>query len=51
MLAKILNILFGTHQWNIIFKTKGSKDWIKLDQPEYLSRADPFLIKHKNYLT
>lgn len=48
MFDKGLNILFGTHQWNIIFKTKNSKDWIKLIQPDYLSRADPFLVKFKS---
>jgi len=48
MINKLLKILFGTHQWNILYKEKNSKKWIKLAQPKNISRADPFLVKYQD---
>ncbi len=47
MLYKIINVLFGTHQWKIIYRKKNNSNWIEFNQPKNLSRADPFLIKEK----
>ena len=47
MLFKVFDILFGTHQWNIIYKKNNSNNWIRINQPYDKSRADPFLIKDK----
>ena len=44
MLYKIINVLFGTHQWKIIYRKKNNSNWIEFNQPKNLSRADPFLF-------
>ena len=46
---KVFNVLFGTHQWRIIYRTKNNEKWIEFNQPKNLSRADPFLIKDKDF--
>ena len=48
MLKKIFNVLFGTHQWRIIYRTKNDEKWIEFNQPKNLSRADPFVVKDKD---
>ena len=47
MLKKFFCFLFGTHQWKIIYRKENTNDWIAFNQPNNISRADPFLIKRK----
>ena len=48
LLKKIYWNIFSTHQWNILFKSINSDDWIRLKQPKNVSRADPFIINENN---
>jgi len=45
---KIYWNIYSTHQWNILFKSINSDDWIRLNQPKNISRADPFIINENN---
>lgn len=50
ILKKIYWIIFSTHQWYILYRQKKSTKWIKLKQPENVSRADSFVIyENKKY--
>jgi len=44
ILKKIYWILFSTHQWYILYRQKGTNRWIRLNQPNNVSRADSFVI-------
>jgi hypothetical protein len=41
---KIYWIIFSTHQWFILYKQKNNKEWIRLNQPNNVSRADSFVV-------
>ena len=43
-LKKIYWIIFSTHQWYILYRKKGDKNWIRLKQSKNVSRADSFVI-------
>ena len=47
-LKKIYWIIFSTHQWYILYRRKNSKNWIRLKQPNNVSRADTFIIYKSN---
>ena len=44
ILKKIYWIIFSTHQWYILYKKKGTNDWVRLNQSSNVSRADSFVV-------
>ena len=48
ILKKIYWIVFSTHQWYILYKNKGANEWIRLNQPNNVSRADSFVVYKNN---
>ena len=48
ILKKIYWIIFSTHQWYILYRKKGTKKWIKINQPKNISRADTFVVYENN---
>ncbi len=48
ILKKLYWIIFSTHQWHILYKKRGANDWIRLNQPNNISRADSFVVYENN---
>ena len=43
-LKKIYWIIFSKHQWFILYKNINDKEWVRLEQPRNVSRADSFIV-------
>ena len=48
LFKKIYWIIFSTHQWYILYRQKGSNEWMRLKQPKNVSRADSFVVYENN---